>query len=70
MEGDCHHSPPAEGVWLATSNGAYASKLISALLAGVLNYPEPWPGGTVGWSDAPKGCGFNPLSGHIPRLWV
>lgn len=64
MEGDCHHLSTAEHMWVATSKGAYASKLISALLAGVLNYPEPWLGGSVGWSDAPKGCEFNPVRTH------
>ena len=28
---------------------------------------EPWPGGSVGWSDVPirQGCVFDPWSGHI-----
>ena len=30
-----------------------------------------WLGGSVGWSIIPpKGCRFDPQSGHIPRLWV
>ena len=34
--------------------------------------PQPWPGGTVGWSTnhIPKYCGFNAQSGHTPRLRV
>ena len=31
----------------------------------------PWPGGSVEHhSHAPKGCGFNPQPGYLPRLWV
>ena len=54
---------------------------INAVLAWVPQKAKPeakvvycWPslGGSVGWSivHRPKGCRFDPWSGHIARLWV